>query len=878
VTQRWFVLALVAAVNLPAVGAKRVTVAQLEQALASASVTRKSDAEVAHQLGAIELSERLPEATLSRLSEHLSAGSQSLLALQLLFDQSAFLDPPSSEIPPDPAPDDAEQRRMLDAARSYVTHTLPSLPNLLATRTINRYDDSPQAPKKGGWAVRSGLHLVDTSSRETSVRDSRDTQSPTTGSALWQAQVGLISGGEFGSTLGMVLADTTKGSINWSHWETTGSGQVAVYLYSVPKSASHYEVIGSVQRQAALETPDSLKGQTKATPAVRSNAALSTALSVLKTPGYRGSLWIDPKSGTVLRITVEADSKDGVPFRRADILVRYASVQIADKQFICPVRSLALSVALVDPDASQDAPTIWLNETLFTNYRRFASTARVLNDAATTEPRNLPRGTSEPTSSAAPSGDVDETIAGRSSTAQGPAPGAQSVAQQATEIQPPPASTEAPAPKGNERTSGGVGETAVDQPSLAQPITPTGAQSTSEQAIGVEPVPSKIVVNVNRVLVPVVVRDKQDRAVGDLRKEDFQVFDNDTLRTISAFAVEKRVTLKAGSQAQPGSGFRVSPPAVAPSRFVIFLFDDMHLTPEDLAYSQKAAIKAVDTSLTDSDLAAVISISGKTSSGLTSDRAKLKDAIMGVKLRSLYRFNGDCPYIQYYQADQIENKHASDALAEAVGQVFSCNPGMNPQRDLAIAQRMAESVAMQVQMAGRQDVQTTYTTIREIVRKMAPLPGARLLILVSPGFLNVESDTLTSESQIIDIAAQSEVTISSIDARGLYTTSPSVSDRQGTDPIYQAEIRRRSLEAAENPLSELANGTGGTFFHNSNDLDAGLKSLVDAPEYVYTLELSLDGVKADGDYHRLKVKVDRDGAQVQARHGYYAPPKATNKK
>jgi hypothetical protein len=112
--------------------------------------------------------------------------------------------------------------------------------------------------------------------------------------------------------------------------------------------------------------------------------------------------------------------------------------------------------------------------------------------------------------------------------------------------------------------------------------------------------------------------------------------------------------------------------------------------------------------------------------------------------------------------------------------------------------------------------------------------------------------TFTSESQIIDIAAESEVTISSIDARGLYTTSPSVSEQQGTDLVYQADIRRRSLEAAENPLSELANGTGGTFFHNSNDLDAGLKSLVDAPEYVYTLELSLDGVKADGDYHRLR--------------------------
>jgi VWFA-related protein len=666
------------------------------------------------------------------------------------------------------------------------------------------------------------------------------------------------------------MADTAKGSINWSHWETTGSGRVAVYRYSVPKSASHYEVIGSVQRQAALDTPDSLKGQKKPTPAVRSNAASSTALTVLTTPGYHGSLWLDPESGTVLRITVEADSRDGVPFRRADILVRYGSVQIADKTFVCPVRSLAFSVALVDPDAGLDSPTIWLNETLFTNYRRFASTVRVLNDAATQELGSLPGGTSEKQEQQTVPADGSKAVVGRPPVVQ---PEAQPAPQQAAEIQPTPAGAEASQPKGTAAAPPNVDTAVAAPPPVGQP----GGQPPAPQPAGIQQPTTSIVVNVNRVLVPVVVRDKQGRAVGDLKKEDFQVFDDGKLRAISAFTVEKRGTLEAGSQGQAGTGSGAALQAAPPRRFVIFLFDDMHLTPEDLVYSQKAGIKAVDTSLTDSDLAAVISVSGKTSSGLTSDRAKLKDAIMGLKLRSLYRFNGDCPYIQYYQADQIEDKHDSGALAEAVSQVFNCNPGMDRQRDLAIAQRMAESTAMQVQMAGRQDVQATYTTIREVVRKMAPLPGARLLILVSPGFLNVEPDTLTSESQIIDIAAQSEVTISSIDARGLYTTSPSVSDRPGSDPVYQADIRRRSLEAAENPLSELANGTGGTFFHNSNDLDAGLKSLVDAPEYVYTLELSLDGVKPDGDYHRLKVKVDREGAQIQARDGYYAPP-AKNKK
>ncbi len=411
--------------------------------------------------------------------------------------------------------------------------------------------------------------------------------------------------------------------------------------------------------------------------------------------------------------------------------------------------------------------------------------------------------------------------------------------------------------------------------------------AAAQQATESQGTPYKIEVNVNKVLVPVVVRDKQGRAVGDLKKEDFQVFDNNKLQLVSGFSVENRATTESNSE----DGKQSPTPANAalrtsamPERFIVFLFDDMHLSPEDLVHAKKGATRVLGEALDSaSDMAAVVSTSGLTNSGLTRDRTKLQDAIMSLQPRGLYRLDDRaCPNVDYYQADLIENKHSPVALESATQQVFSCQPGLDRQRDQATAERLADSAAMHAQMVGRQDVMATYSAIREFVSRMAALPGQRTLILISPGFLTLDSETFTAESQIVDMAAKSNVTISALDARGLYTTEITASERSpamaGGSLQTNTEYHRSSMTLAENVMAELADGTGGRFFHNSNDLDAGFKSLAEAPEYLYLLEFSLDSMKSDGSYHRLKVKVDRDNLQLQARRGYFAPKPKKSKK
>jgi len=389
--------------------------------------------------------------------------------------------------------------------------------------------------------------------------------------------------------------------------------------------------------------------------------------------------------------------------------------------------------------------------------------------------------------------------------------------------------------------------------------------------------PARIQVTVNAVVVPVVVRDRQGRAVGDLKKEEFQVFDRDQRQNISGFTIEKRAGLEAGtSVSQPRDVSPTFAPLTksVPKRFIVFLFDDLHLSVGELLRAQSVATKMLGESLADSDFAAVVSLSGS-NSGLTHDLATLQEAVKKLKLQQLYRHDEHaCPNIDSYQADLIINKHDQAALEIAEADYVTCAAlvGASPR----MVESMVRSVAEQSLTNGEHDVWVSLRTVGELVKKMGTLPGQRTLILISPGFFTMTPDALAEKSLVLDAAARANVTISAMDARGLYTTGIDASERGGSssqDLItgQHAHYHADAMNSNEDVMAELADGTGGTFIHNSNDLEGGFKSLTQAPEYVYLLEFAPEKVKPDGAYHPLKVKVDRRDLKLQARRGYFAP-------
>jgi VWFA-related protein len=391
-----------------------------------------------------------------------------------------------------------------------------------------------------------------------------------------------------------------------------------------------------------------------------------------------------------------------------------------------------------------------------------------------------------------------------------------------------------------------------------------------------------IKVNVNSVLVPVVVRDAQGHAVGDLTKEDFRLFDKNKPLEIVGMTVERRAPTPTGAvkaTSNPASTSSDAAPPIAASaapsdRFVVFLFDDLHISAPDLSTLRTAAKKVLSESLSAGDYASVLSVLGQDDSGVTNDRARLEAAIDKLSAqRSPYRPDAHgCPNVDYLHGDLIENRHDERIFNAAVDETMTCAHLPPDQR--SIAEQMTHQAAQRAVALGEQDVRMSYVYMREVVRKMVNLPGQRTLVLISPGFYSETPEALVLQNQVIEAAARANVTISALDARGLFTYAPKAEEEfSGLAKETTERIRSHveSLSATDAVMAGLADATGGTFVHNSNDLEGGLRRLSAAPEYIYLLEFSLANTKADGEYHPLKVKVDRDHVQVQSRRGYFAP-------
>jgi hypothetical protein len=105
-------------------------------------------------------------------------------------------------------------------------------------------------------------------------------------------------------------------------------------------------------------------------------------------------------------------------------------------------------------------------------------------------------------------------------------------------------------------------------------------------------------------------------------------------------------------------------------------------------------------------------------------------------------------------------------------------------------------------------------------------PGRRLFLLVSSGFI---SGTLEAQRDAItNQALHNDIVINALDAKGLYAdtsnraTDPSALTTLPTSTYrFEAESVSGKVALSNDVMTDLAQATGGLFFHDNNDLEAG---------------------------------------------------------
>ncbi len=425
----------------------------------------------------------------------------------------------------------------------------------------------------------------------------------------------------------------------------------------------------------------------------------------------------------------------------------------------------------------------------------------------------------------------------------------------------------------------------------------------------------------NLVPVTVVVRDGKGHAIGNLTIDDFQLFDNGKPQMISKFSVESLAKApdptpastprhEAAAPAAPpvagGTAMADANPDGIPDRFVAYLFDDLHMSLNDLVYTRDAAKRQIDASMTPLSRAAIYTTSGKQMLEFTSDREKLHATLNAINANAAAAAKAlretSCPPVDYYMGDRIYNKHDLTAWKIATKDAGSCggfistdlsDPSSDIQEGdvsgceisgagttLCKAVMAAKQSARMAVLTGDRDTEASLATLRAVISRMAAMPGQRSVVVVSSGFL-VLDDRHDEQMALLDRAIKAKVIVGGLDARGLYTQMEGgdASDRAVNSHTIAEKHQYVELStlAQTDVMATLADGTGGAFYHGTNDFDEGFARVAAIPDYIYVLGFSPLDLKLDGKFHNLKVTLKTvKGMDLQVRKGYYAPKTATD--
>ncbi len=417
----------------------------------------------------------------------------------------------------------------------------------------------------------------------------------------------------------------------------------------------------------------------------------------------------------------------------------------------------------------------------------------------------------------------------------------------------------------------------------AQQPTPVNPADTSDEIIRV---------STELIQTDVTVLDKGGKFVDGLKPEQFELRVNGKPRAISFF---ERITASGVNEdaqltAARGGG-RTNPASNAPAgvvkpldrgRNVLFFVDDLHLSPNSLARTRQLLLRFIDEQMGQNDQAVIATASNQLGflQQLSDDKRVLRIAASRLGLREVNVRDLQRPAMTELQAMAIEQDDTNllNYFVEAVlrdNAVFGNLQSARNAAEMQVRQRATQITRMSATAATN-----TLNSLRNMLRTLAPLPGRKVVYLISDGFPIEMRRSEIGETlrRVTDAAVRSGVVVYTLDARGLAVDLPGLPDASSAampDPTGQLSMGSlNEVTARQAPLRLIAENTGGRALLNTNALSDALTKAYKETSVYYLLAWRPEITEQRGSkFQRIEVSVkDRPDVSVHVQHGYYTTP------
>jgi VWFA-related protein len=379
-------------------------------------------------------------------------------------------------------------------------------------------------------------------------------------------------------------------------------------------------------------------------------------------------------------------------------------------------------------------------------------------------------------------------------------------------------------------------------------------------------------VSVDYVEVDVLVTDAQGNYVRDLKKEDFQIFEDGKPQTLSNF-VSVDIPVERSQQplftSQPIEPDVQTNERVFAGRVYVMVLDSAHTLPQNTNLMRLAARKFISEKLGSNDLMAIVAARGAAGGPDAGQEFTNNKRLL---LAAVDKFRGAQP------RSAVLNK-VDDVINNASIRTSMRAAGAAPPDAVDIDAKEREFNARAV-----------LEELTAVADWFSVVHGRKKSILYFSEGINYDiHDVFANQGNnaaamiqeymqdLVRATTKANASIYAIDPRGLQGLSDASIELQSIDPnLGVTEILdERALQAesrlARESLQTFASETGGFAVYNTNRLANAFDRIVDENSSYYVLAYYPPNPKRDGKYHNINVRVTRPGMTVRFRKGYANP-------